>query len=106
MDNLNLVLEAPESGNVSVSCRGMDVVTERQDSINRFGRPIGEEVIQEALVPAVEAPLVLGELDKVVEGIDRWFEDKNAGVEAARPAAIGDSGKFITVEEVVDVLED
>lgn len=84
----------------------MDVVSERQDSIDRLGRPVGEKVIEEALIATVEAALVLGELDQIVEGIDGRLENENAGIEAAWPAAIGNGGYFIALEKVVDVLDD
>lgn len=106
MDNLDLVLEASEGRHVGVGSRGVNVVPEWQDSIDRFCRPVGEEVIEEALIAAVEAALILGEFDQIVEGIDRRLEDENAGVEAAWPAAISNCGDFITLEEIVDVLDD
>ena len=84
----------------------MDVVSERQDSIDRFSRPVGEKVIEESLIATVEAALVLGELDQIVEGIDGRLEDENAGIKTAWPAAIGNGGDFIALEKVVDVLDD
>ena len=106
MDDLNLVFESAKSGDVSVGSSGVDVVSEGENSIDGFCRPIGKEVVQEALIATVEASFVLGEFDQLVECVHGWFVNEDAGVEATRPATIGDCGDFFALKQIVDVFDD
>jgi len=61
-------------------------------------RPVAEELVQQALVAAIEAAVLHGELCDLAEGVNAGSEHKHAGVEAVRPADIRSGRQFLALE--------
>lgn len=73
--------------------------------LNVRRRPIGKELIQQALVAAIEAAVLHGELCDLAEGLSAGLEHKHAGVEAIRPAYIRSSRQFLSLEQFIAILQ-
>ena len=72
-DNLDLVHDFIGAAIVDV-----DVVSEGENSIVGFCRPVGKEAVQEGLIATVEASMIPRVFDQVVECLHRWLENEDA----------------------------
>lgn len=57
--------------------------------------PVGEEIIEEALIGAVEGGMLVEAEEEVVEGLDVRADEKKTGVEAVGPAGIRDGIELV-----------
>lgn len=94
-----------ERGQVAVGSIGCHVIDKGQMLLDICGRPIGKELIQQALIAAIEAAVLHGELCDLIEGLHAGLEDKHARVEAIRPADIRSSGQFLALEQLIAVFQ-
>lgn len=69
------------------------------------GRPVAKVLIQQTLIAAIEAAVLHGKLCDLGEGVHAGCEHKDARVEAVWPADIWSSGEFLTLEQLIAVLQ-
>jgi len=95
-----------EGGQIAVRGIGRHIVHKRQMLLDVRRRPVAEELVQQALIAAIETAILHGELCDLAEGVHAGSEHEHAGVEAVRPADIRSSGQFLALEQLVAVLQD